>query len=590
VFCKPTNILFVTTIFLIGGCSRQQARSVERLAVMPIENLSSDALLNSRNRAVAVVVVYDLAGSKNIFAKQVESVSTAQSMHASRLLEGYFFERKGRIGIRATLEDLGRTKALESFEIDGAASAGFLPLANELARRLSSDARMFGTSNESAFRFYGDALDARDAPDVERALGQATDSDPGFGAGYVDQAKILAETGDRERTRQTVESGARARLDGIDRAELEYVAASASGDGRDRAKALESLTTATPANASIFRELGEMRFAGRAFQPAAMEYRAATRLDPEDPQTWNELGYALAWGKDLKGALDALGEYQKLAPGDSNVLDSEGEVSYLRGDFKSASEFFERVATTNPSEFLKAAEARLMLGDLPGADALFAKHLGPQRAQSMGASYQMAQWEFLTGRRTAALARMEKLAPGLNGDAQALAFSQLSIWKLLDGDKTAAADLANQAVASAQSPQVRGISAVCRYITSGSTVSSGSKLADAYALVFAKKYREALPLLQSMYNETNPSADGQVRTLLAWAYVETGAIDKAAPLLDTYPFPLSSGESLFGSLMFPRYLFLRGVVLQHEGKRDEANRSFALYSKYGGRDQPRITE
>ena len=60
-------------------------------------------------------------------------------------------------------------------------------------------------------------------------------------------------------------------------------------------------------------------------------------------------------------------------------------------------------------------------------------------------------------------------------------------------------------------------------------------MADALALLFAKKYREALPLLQALYNETNPSADGQVRTLLAWAYVETGAIDKAAPLLDSLP-------------------------------------------------------
>src|ERR1700733_12680258 len=101
---------------------------------MPIENLSSDAQLDWRSRAAASVVAYDLAGAKNIFAKQVDSQSAAQSMQASRLLEGYFFERNGRIGIRATLEDVGRTKALKSFDIDGPAAAGFLPLSNELAR------------------------------------------------------------------------------------------------------------------------------------------------------------------------------------------------------------------------------------------------------------------------------------------------------------------------------------------------------------------------------------------------------------------------------------------------------------------------
>ena len=113
---------------------------------------------------------------------------------------------------------------------------------------------------------------------------------------------------------------------------------------------------------------------------------------------------------------------------------------------------------------------------------------------------------------------------------QALALSQLAIWKLETGDAKAAADLANQAVARAQSQQVRGISEVCRYVASGSARSSGSKMADAYALLFAKKYREALPLLQAIYSETNPSADGQVRTLLAWAYVETGAIHQGGAI------------------------------------------------------------
>jgi hypothetical protein len=67
--------------------------------------------------------------------------------------------------------------------------------------------------------------------------------------------------------------------------------------------------------------------------------------------------------------------------------------------------------------------------------------------------------------------------------------------------------------------------------------------------------------------------------------VEIGAIDQAAPLLETYPLPLSSGNPLFGSLVFPRYLFLRGVALEKAGKREEARKSFELYSKYGGREQ-----
>ena len=582
-FCKPTKSLDTTAIFFLlilicQGCARPPAAGVERLGLMPMENLSSDAQLDWGSRAAAAVVAYDLAGARNVFARQVDSISAAQSMQATRLLGGYFFERNGRIGIRATLEDLGKTKALESFEMDGAASAGVLPLANELARRLSGDARVFGTSDENAFRFYGEALAARDSQAAERALQEATEADPGFAAGYVDEARTLAETGQWGLARDVVQSGRRARLDPIDRATLEYVGASAPGTTTARLNALESLAAATPANADVFKELGEMRFARREFQQAAVEYRAAARLDPDEPQIWNEAAYALAWAKDLRGAREALAQYQKLAPEDANVLDSEGEVSYMLGDFKAADEYFEKAAAKNPAEWLKAAEARLMMGDLRGADALFVKRRGPAASGQI----QMAQWEFLIARREAGAARMEKLAAELNGDLQALALSQLAIWKMESGDSKTAADLANQAVARAQSAQMRKLSEACRYIAAGGAASSGSKLVDSYALLLAKKYQQALPLLADAYVETNPSADGQVRTLLAWAYVETGAMDEAAKLLDSYLLPLSSGDAIFDSMVFPRYLYLRGVVMQRAGKLEEAKKSQELYSKYAG--------
>jgi tetratricopeptide (TPR) repeat protein len=588
VFCRKTNAPYCTTIFFIlaitpGGCTRPQAEGVVRLGVMPIENLSSDGQLDWRSRAAAAVVVYDLAGARNIFARTTDSLSAAQSMQASRLLEGYFFERNGRVGIRAKLEDLGKARALESFAIDGPASAGFLPLANELARRLSSEARSFGTRNENAFRFYGQALLARDSQAVEQALQAATEADPGFAAGYLDQAKMLAETGNRDRARQVVQAGEHGRLDPIDRANLEYVAATVNGDAGSRLKALQSLVVAAPANAGTFAELGAMRFARREFQQAATEYRAATRINPDEPRAWNELGYALARAKDLSGAREALAQYEKLAPGDVNALDSQGEVSFFLGDFKTAGDYFERAGAKNPAELLKAAEARLMAGDRQAADALFLRHLGPAaRAPGGGAGYQLAQWEFVTGRRKAGMARMEKLTPELQGDLQSLAFSQLAIWHVETGDGKGASDLANQAASRAQGPQARGISSAVRFLASGAWGGSGSKIVDAYAWLFAKKYREALPLLQAAYAETNPSADGQIRTLLAWAYLETGAAAEAGKLLDTYPLPMSSGEPLFASLIFPRYLFLRGAVLQQAGKQDEAKESYERYLQYAG--------
>ena len=76
------------------------------------------------------------------------------------MLEGYFSERQRAAGMTATLENLGKTKTVASFELRGPAAEGVLPLVNQLAKRLSPAARPFGTKKPEAFRAYGEALGA----------------------------------------------------------------------------------------------------------------------------------------------------------------------------------------------------------------------------------------------------------------------------------------------------------------------------------------------------------------------------------------------------------------------------------------------
>jgi tetratricopeptide (TPR) repeat protein len=346
----------------------------------------------------------------------------------------------------------------------------------------------------------------------------------------------------------------------------------------------------------VHRELAELQVLQRKFQEAVRNYETITKLDPEDAQAWNQLGYGYAFAQNLAGARRALERYRQLLPPEEvNPLDSLGEVSFYLGDFAGAERYFVQAHEKNPGEFgggelIKAAQARLMLGDLAGADAIYQRYLALlQHSQGALAGYQQAQWEFLTGRRKAAIARLEKLAPTLRGEARALALCQLSIWKLETGDSTAAAELAGQAVSSAQSPRLRNLSAVCRFLSAMPTSGSGSPVADVYALLFERKFKEAVPALEALNRETNPTADAQVRTLLAWAYVETGRVQEAQQLLARSPIPLSSGEPLFADLIFPRYLYLRGAVLEREGQRAKAKQSYELYLKYAG-DLPGIFE
>ncbi|HTR35963.1 MAG TPA: tetratricopeptide repeat protein [Bryobacteraceae bacterium] len=574
----------VTSIaLLLSACHRETAPAVDRLAVLPLDNLGSDDSLNWASSAMGAAVVYDLTGAGTIYAQTLSSAAQAPSMQASRALEGYFFERNGRLEIHASLEDLGTSKTVKSLSFSGPASQGFLPLANQLARALSAEARPFSTANPEAFRLWGQALAANDRQKLIEGMTAATQTDPRFAAAGVDLAEVLIANGDRDRARQVIASAEGAHPGLLDQAQLAYVSASLAGDANLRFQALSTLAQRSQANASLFAELARLQVIRRDFAGAARNYRDAGRLNPSDPDIWNQLGYALAYGQDLAGARRAIEQYQRLDPEGFNPLDSLGEVSFYLGDFEGASKYFLEAAKRNPPELVKAAESRLMTGDLERADAIMDQYLrqaqGPQRAR---AAYEQAQWEYLTGRHKGGVLRMQAMLPRLEGDLASLALSQLSVWKLEEGDGKSAADLADQAAARAMTPQARNLSALCRLISLGSETSSGSRVADAYVRLFARKYQEAVPLLEAVYRDTSPSADGQIRTLLAWAYVETGRTADAAKLLTRYPIPLSSGEAQFASLIFPRYLFLRGEVLEKEGKHDEARKADALYLKYSG--------
>ena len=110
---------------------------------------------------------------------------------------------------------------------------------------------------------------------------------------------------------------------------------------------------------------------------------------------------------------------------------------------------------------------------------------------------------------------------------------------------------------------------------------------DSLAWLFQRNYDRALPALETAYRETNPNADGQIRTLLAWANVEAGHLEDARGLLRLYPIPLGSGDVLFASLTFPRIFYLKGAVLENAAKRDESRRNYQLYLKFAG-DLPAI--
>lgn len=586
-FCRRTLFFYVLSTFLLlitPACRRRPKPAVERLAVIPFENLSSDPALNKTGRLVASALVYDLAPAPHLHAQIADSIAGALG-RTSLALEGYFSKNGGRMILTAALEDISKTRTLDSFELSGPVAEGVLPLLNQLAKRLSPAARPFGTDKEAAFRDYGEALGIGDPQAMATVLQAATVADPHFAVAYISLARVQFAQGHRDEGLKTLQAARAANPDAIEAAEIDYIAASLTGETDKRVKALEVLSRAIPNDVAWVGELAALKVSERRFQEAAREYEAAIRLAPEDAELWNQLGYAYAYGQDLANARRALEHYaQMTAPANWNAFDSLGEVNFFLGEFQEAEKYFLKAQENNPArrgeELRRAAEARLLAGDLEGADATFQKYLAlAQPAQQKAAGFEHAQWEFLTGRRKSGMARLEQLIPALDQDQQSLAWSQLSIWKMQTGAEGAATEMAEKAVKLAQSPRARNLSALCREIALARSNAGGT---SAYALLFARKVWAARPLLEAIYRGTNPTLDGQIRTFLAWAEQETNHLADARPLVQTYPLPISSGDPVLASMVFPRFIFLRAVVLQNDGKRAEAKKSFELFLKYAG--------
>jgi hypothetical protein len=180
------------------------------------------------------------------------------------------------------------------------------------------------------------------------------------------------------------------------------------------------------------------------------------------------------------------------------------------------------------------------------------------------------------------------------GEITSRAWSQVAIWRMELGDHAAAQQAAQKAVEAAP-PAAAGLALLIRFATQPPASSSEwairaerafpdaamSQLktsARAYALLFSKDFAGALPLLRETYASWNPARpDPGVPVLLAWAYVETGRPQDAAPLLRFNPISESSGLNPFTSFWFPRLFYLRGVVQPAERKPQ-----FQLFLKLSG--------
>ena len=571
---------------LIAACSRTQQLARRPILVLGFENLTGDPALDWMGRGAARQIASQIDGA-TIADVAAPGPERARAIVAgsTRLLHGYVSRFGDRLRLRADLEDAASGSFVQSGESTGPVSAGLLPLAAAVAHQIDPSARQAGAKSEAALSDYVTALGSPDAAAATGQLTRAIAADPDFADAYLALIELSQARHDRAAAERFL-ALAKARgpaIPALDRARLNVAAAQLSGNSAALTQSLTELSRLAPTNTGLLRTLASAEMEARHYGPAIDYFKKALAAQPDDPALLNLLGYTYAYAGDLAAAVKTLREYERLRPAEANPLDSLGEVNFYLGQFSEAEGFYRQAFAKDPSflngiALAKAATARLMTGDVSGAEAIFREYETARRAASdPGIELARAEWDRLRGKPNEAIHSLEILASTTkNRDIASLAHASLTIWLLEAGDRASARQHAAQAAATAGGQMTAGLAAACRYVADPSASSFPDPAVRAEALLLSKDFAAAVPLLREVLAHSAPSPTETTPVLLAWALEQTGQFDEAEKYLGATPIP-ALGPAPFEALVFPRIFHLRAIVAEKKGLQAVADQNRRIF-------------
>jgi tetratricopeptide (TPR) repeat protein len=628
---RPGQALFLFLALLLTSCGRQAAQP-RRIAVLRFENLSADPSADWMGRAFSEIISsrlsgapglqtvstqrihgYDrLLGVRPISAPGISAESTqAFAAGASSIAYGEYWLRGGKLEVRLTIEDPRSLKMVKVISASAPAH-DVLGAAALLAGQLSNSLKPYGTRNPEALKDYITALESTDGAVMEVGLNLAIGLDPDFVPPYRLLAQVRAQRQDQAGAMAALEQAlARGQnIPEIERARLMLQAAELRGAPADRHSALAAIVKLDPGDATAWHALAESALNRHEYRQSMQAFQKALALEPADTALLNLLGYAAAYSGELETGMGALRRYQAARPNEANPLDSMGDINLVSGRFAEAEDFYLQAAQKDPDflnggELLKAAMAHLMTADVAGADAIARRYFDARTAaKDPVVEYRRAQWAWISGRRRPAILQMEAFARGLETgplrEVGSRAYAEFAMWNLMVGDRAAAAQMAQKAIALSGPSSVSN-AMVARFLALPPASSTewvvraeqqfpapgqtGIKnFALAYALLVNREFPAAGLLLKQMRESGNPTPDEGLPVMLAWSYLETGRVKEAAPLLRWNPSLSDAGLTPFTPFYLPRLFYLRGLLAEKEGRRDAARGEYQKFLKLSGPD------
>jgi len=558
-------------IALLSSCARTGSKGVVRIAILPVENLTADAELSWISAALQQGVVTQLDGAPDLTVLASFDSNDALQDRASRVLKAYVTRRGSSLQVNAQIRDVDSGKTMHTMD---SLSSSPLDLAAAMARAVWPQAKAFTTTNPGAFEKFGRAIYRKPVAESVPLLREALAADPQFLDAQIWLASQLAASGDRPGALEALRG--QDPSDPLRLARKQLAMGSLQQDSKARMDAFASILRLAPRDSNSARQAGQLGMLSRQFAQAAAAYRQAVATDPENAGLYNEAAYAYFFAGDLNAALSSVDIYARLSPG-ANPLDSKAEILHMAGRFDEASKTFEAAYSKEPA-FLgsitlrKAAESRRKAGDAAAADALFQRYLDAL-GQNPLAPLLRAQWDYSSGRKQRAVENAMKLAEG----GSSVAWSQLAIWRLLDGGDARAA--AAQAAKTMRSPVDRRAAAVAFFATQPKADGAEwnrraekffQSPADvefrrqtlAYTLLLHKQWADAAKIIEELWRAQGPATATQLQALLARAWRESGRAKDAQALETIHPLPVSVPDWLMECLLIPVAQSSRPVALR----------------------------
>ncbi len=522
------NLQAILTLFSCALFSCAKPEIVHRVAVLRFENLSTaPSDQDWIGRAVSEEVAGQLEGTRHSAVVSSAAIHRidgylgggseregAVAAGASRIVQGFYSVRDGRLSITAVMESVPGGAVGPLFSGSGRVD-DVLHLCEQIARKIDEEAQPPITGSARALRSY--------------ALGQYAEAiqlDPDFGPPYVSLGQAALANHDpaafssifkAARDRSGIAPVYRAILN-LDDAEMHATPAA-------RVDALAALVRLTPADPFHLRELADAELEINRYVEAADHYRRLAVLLPSDSEPANRLGYALMYSGDEPASRKAFREFRRLDHDSANSFDSSGDGHFFFNHFAEAETDYLAACQRDPNfaegtELIKAAWTRLMRHDAAGASQLADRYLNKRKQQNDPlASFRAALLEYLAGRQAQA---KDLLAPYLNSSV----------------------------------PEIREAAAKQLAVFDQNPALLTPPVGPAIQALVQKDYAHAVPQWRKLAEEGSPN-DWWTRTIYARVLAETGQTMESSRYARFTPVPQPSRGVGFDQFWYPWILTVR---------------------------------